>query len=258
MNIDAGISHKNKGIQVISRAADILRILGEDKGGLSLGQIARRANLPRSTVQRIVAALATEGFVSTENGSGGIKLGPEIQSLAQAAASETKDQLRPIMHAIAKETGETVDLAILEAGQMLFIDQVVGSQRLRTVSSIGERFPLTTTANGKAALGRLEEAEAAKLVLAEIETTQGTRPDLPSILLEIANIRRGKLAADEDEHTEGVSALGFAVRDRNGDIYAISIPVPSSRFGRLKATLEASLSIYQKRAAKLISPAPEA
>ena len=233
--MDGQETQRIQGIQVISRSADILRLLARDTGGLSLGQIARGVNLPRSTVQRIVAALTIEGLISTDKGYGGIRLGPEIQSLAQAAASSARDRLRPIMKRIADETGETVDLAILDGTQMLFIDQIVGSHRLRTVSSIGEHFPLTTTANGKAALACMDPALATKLIVAELGQG-GTRP-LAAIMGEVEAIRQGALARDENEHTDGICAIGFAVRDASGDIYAISTPVPSTRFDRVKGKL---------------------
>ncbi|MEO1365419.1 MAG: IclR family transcriptional regulator C-terminal domain-containing protein, partial [Pseudomonadota bacterium] len=60
---------------------------------------------------------------------------------------------------------------------------------------------------------------------------------LPHLLQDIQAIRDGALATDEDNHTEGVSALGFAVQDPVGRIYAISVPVPSSRYERLKPQL---------------------
>lgn len=229
------------GIQVISRAADILRALREQPGGMSLGEIARVVALPRSTVQRIVSALNAEGFVSTEQGRGGIRLGPEIQGLAQASARDTRDRLRPIMARIAEETGETVDLAVLDGQRMLFIDQIVGSQRLRTVSSIGDRFPLTTTANGKAALASMPVDLAEAAVRAEIAD-----PDRAAARLEeVEGIRTGHLASDIDEHTEGISAFGFAVMDRAGAIYAISVPVPSSRFDPMKDRLRQILTRYR-------------
>lgn len=221
---------------MISRAADILRTLGEETDGLSLGQIAARVKLPRSTVQRIVSALSSEGFISTENGSGGIRLGPQIQSLAHATVADRKDQHRPMMQKIAAETGETVDLAIMDGGRMLFVDQIVGSQRLRTVSSIGETFPLTTTANGKAALACLDEAEAARRVIAELQKTKA-KGQIATVLSEIEAIRNGALAMDENEHTDGISAMGFAILDPNGEIFAVSVPVPSSRFARVRDKL---------------------
>ena len=222
-------TQRNSNIQVISRAANILRVLAQNSSGMSLGQIATRVDLPRSTVQRIVSALSTEGYVLSDGGSGGIRLGPEIHSLAQAAAGDLKERMRPVMRDIASKTGETVDLAILKRGRMHFIDQIVGTQRLRTVSSIGEAFPLTTTANGKAALACLDETEAARLVLSELET-EGADTRLLTVLEDLAKIRDGGLAIDEDEHTDGISAMGFALHDPTGDIVAISVPVPSSRF----------------------------
>ncbi len=119
---------------------------------------------------------------------------------------------------------------------MHFIDQIVGTHRLRTVSSIGETFPLTTTANGKASLACLDQTEAARLVLAELEA-EGVDNRLLCVLENLEKIRAGSLAIDEDEHTEGISAMGFALHDATGDVIAISVPVPSSRFSRVRGQL---------------------
>lgn len=229
--------HKNQGIQVITRAADILRLLGQETDGLSLGQIAKKVHLPRSTVQRIVSALAVEGFITVENRNGGIRLGPEIQALAQAAKIDMKDRLRPLMKRISEETGETVDLAILDGSQMLFIDQIEGTQRLRTVSSIGESFPLTKTANGKAALSCMDVKEREAKISAEVARGILAPSAVPGLKREIEYIRSGKLARDESEHTDGISALGFAIKAENDDIFAISVPVPTTRYMRLKDKL---------------------
>ncbi|MDE0346187.1 MAG: IclR family transcriptional regulator [Boseongicola sp.] len=236
--MDGESSHRNQGIQVISRAAGILRLLGRETDGLSLGQIAKSVALPRSTVQRVVAALAVEGFISIEKGHGGIRLGPEILSLAQATASDMKDRLRPVMKRISEETGETVDLAVLDGNRMLFVDQIVGSQRLRAVSRIGETFPLTTTANGKAALACLPREHAERLIVAEVEGRGSNARTAGEILDEIERIKDGALARDENEHSDGICALGFAIKDSNGDIFALSTPVPSTRFQCRKDSLE--------------------
>lgn len=232
---------RSQGIQVISRAADILRVLGAESGGLSLGQIAERVGLPRSTVQRIVSALSDEGFISTLQRDGGITLGPEIQNLARATALETRERFRPIMIAIAEATGETVDLAKLEGNRMRFLDQVVGSQRLRTVSSIGETFPLTSTANGKAALACLDSETVDALIKTELTNDVAGKRIRKQLLEELKAIRAGALAKDEDEHTEGISAMGFAISDSLGDVYALSTPVPSSRYARVKDLLEKAI-----------------
>lgn len=228
---------RNTGIQVISRAARILRVLGKETNGLSLGDIASRVNLPRSTVQRIVAALAEEGFISMRPGNGTIRLGPEIQYLAQSFGTTIIDKMRSVMKRLSEETGETVDLAMLEKNRMRFIDQIEGSQRLRTVSKIGEAFPLTTTANGKAALACMDRARATSLIKSELGLSGNSSKTLKRLLLELDSIGKGELARDENEHTEGICALGFALTDNNGDVYALSIPVPSTRYQREKSHL---------------------
>jgi DNA-binding IclR family transcriptional regulator len=231
----------NQGIQVISRAASILRLLGRETNGLSLGQIAERVNLPRSTVQRIVSALADEGFIASQKGNGTIRLGPQIQQLAQASGRTMKDRMRPVMKGLSDETGETVDLALFEDGRMRFVDQIEGSQRLRTVSRIGDAFPLTTTANGKAALACLDRSFAMRLIKSELGISGNSSKTLKRLLSELDDISDGGLARDENEHTDGISAIGIAIKNENGDIYALSIPVPSARYEREKTRLSRAI-----------------
>ena len=133
-----------QGIQVLSRAADILRALKADNRGLSLGGIAKRVGLPRSTVQRIVNGLVSEKLVMPNLVSGGYQLGPEILALAQAARQDVSGTLRPVIEALSRDTGETVDLSVLRNEGMVFVDQVVGTQRLRD----GLRYRRDLSADG--------------------------------------------------------------------------------------------------------------
>ena len=215
------------GIQVIARAAAVLRALKDSPGGLSLGQIATRAGLPRSTVQRIVAALQDERLVIASGTGGGLRLGPELHALAGAARFSIAERCRPYLTDLAQQTGETVDLSVLRGGRMIFLDQVPGTHRLRTVSSVGEVFPLTTTANGRACLALLPKDRAEALVRAEWGRNSG---DVAAFQDRLADIRATGLAEDTDDHTDGISALGIAFADPAGDLHAISVPVPSSRF----------------------------
>ena len=227
------------GIQVIARAAAVLRALKDVQTGLSLGQIADKVGLPRSTVQRIVAALIDEGLLIANRASG-VRLGPALQALAEAARYSTVDLCRPHLNALMTATGETVDLSALRGGKMVFLDQVQGLHRLRAVSSVGDHFPLTTTANGRAALAILPEAEAE--MLARAEWDQAAKPaDMAALRSHLTNARRLGFAEDKDDHTEGISAVGIAFRDLAGEIFAISVPIPTSRYGEQRQTVIAAV-----------------
>ena len=63
MNNNKQDQNKTSNVQVISRAANILRTLRDHPKGLSLSQIAKEVGLARSTVQRIVTTLEQENFV---------------------------------------------------------------------------------------------------------------------------------------------------------------------------------------------------
>ena len=239
MTETAGTVERN-GIQVIARAAAILRTLRDNPNGMSLGQIAERVALPRSTVQRIIGALVSERLVMSGSKGGGVRLGPELGSLAEAARYSIVDQCRPVLAEITEETGETTDLSVLRGDTMIFLDQVPGLHRLRTVSFVGEVFPLTTTANGRACLALVSEDVARRMI--EKEWGPGDhKNDFASIMTDLKDIRARGLAYDLDEHTSGISAIGFAFKDWGGDLHAISVPIPSSRFNDARATVEAAL-----------------
>lgn len=232
--------NEKSGIQVISRAASILRVLKETQSGMSLGQIAERVDLPRSTVQRITSALAEERFVISDASGGGLRLGPELSALAGAAQYNIVEHCRLLLTELTQKTGETTDLAVMRGIGMVFLDQVPGVYRLTTVSQVGEVFPLTTTANGKACLAQLEESAAVKLIRNEWHRN-GVKRDIEVLLQEFEQVRQTGLAYDLDEHSAGVSAIGFSFKDWGGDLHAISIPVPSTRFARQKAVIEHAL-----------------
>lgn len=242
------------GIQVIARAAAILRVLKEHRTGLSLGRIAAEVNLPRSTVQRITGALAAERLITSDPSGGGLRLGPELAALAEAANHNIVERCRLILNEITHQTGETTDLAVLKGGGMIFIDQVPGLHRLRTVSSVGEAFPLTTTANGRACLALMPEDDAIHLAELEWKRT-GSAGDLAAFTKMLDAIRKSGLAYDTDEHSQGISAIGAAFRDWSGTCYAISVPVPSTRFPDVCDNVEEALLRARKNVTEVFGTA---
>lgn len=235
-------------VQVIARAAAILRALEDEGSGLSLGQIAQRVSLARSTVQRIVAALEAEKFLIAASPNGRVRLGPTIVRLADSARTDFVALVRPFMVELSNELKETVDLAVIKKDHLVFIDQVIGSQRLRAVSAVGETFPLYCTANGKAYLANLDDAAVARLVGAKFEArTPRTITRLDALIRDLKTVRKTGVAIDREEHTHGICAAGIATRDPVGNVVAISVPVPAQRFYESERQIIAKL-LATKRA----------
>ncbi len=249
---DSNTTQSRAGIQVIARAAAILRTLKDNQTGLSLGQIAERVDLPRSTVQRIVGALQTERLVMFDASGRGLRLGPELHALADATRHNIVEHCRPLLSDLSQRTGETADLSALRGNVMVFLDQVPGAHRLRTESSVGEVFPLTTSANGRACLASLPPEDARKLVTKEWITRE-LNGDPGEFLARLDTIRRDGIAYDLDEHTDGISAAGIAFRDWSGDLHAISVPVPSTRFEAQRSKIEAAIRHVATRVQKVMS-----
>jgi DNA-binding IclR family transcriptional regulator len=229
-------------IQVIARAANVLRALEGEEGGLSLGQIAQRVGLARSTVQRIVESLSAEQFLIAATPSSGVRLGPAFIRIASSMTLEINQITRPIMMQLCQSVGETVDLSVLKGRDAVFVDQISGSHRLRAVSAIGEAFPLHCTANGKALLSLLTDEKVERLLQAPLAAfTRNTPTKAGAIIAEVQSCRRRGFALDDEEYTEGICAVGTAFLDPLSRPMALSIPVPATRFKRRRAELTEKL-----------------
>src|SRR3984885_16246027 len=182
-------------VQVITRAINVLRALEGEPDGLSLGQIGERVGLARSTVQRIVDALRGEQFLIAPSPTSGVRLGPALIRLAASATIELDQIIRPIILALSQATGETVDVSVLKGMAAIFTDQIQGSHRLRTVSAIGESFPLHCTANGKALLSVLPSDKLERVLRSPLpKMTANTITKPAELLKQIEICRRSGIA----------------------------------------------------------------
>ena len=256
---DSEKSPRENGVQVLARAAEMLRLLKNAPAGLTQAEMAVPLGLARTTVHRIVSALYAEQLVEPIGKSGRFRLGQEILRMGEAVRSTLMTEIHPHLQALSAAINETVDLSVLERGQAVFVDQVVAPHRLSAVSSIGAAFPLYCTANGKALLAAMPPAEANRLLPKQLAAmTPNTITELSALQKEIVTVRETGVAFDNEEHSLGICAIGIALSGTPLGPTAISIPIPVQRFeekkkqavSALKATaarIEASLRNDGKR-----------
>jgi len=224
---------------VIARAAQVLRALDADPGGVSLAQLAERVGLPRSTVHRIVASLTAEGLISAASSNGRVRLGPEFLRLAEASRRERWQELRPHMQDVFDALDDTVECAILDGGELRFVDQIQATHGLRAVSEVGSTAPLHCTANGKALLSGLDDETVMQLLPSRLERcTPNTITIRDELVEELRAIRRTGVAYDRDEHTLGISSAAIALRESHGALVALSVLMPTPRMAGREREIE--------------------
>lgn len=228
------------GKQVIARAAAVLRALEGQRTGLSLAQIAKAANLPRTTVHRIVTALEAQQLVIS--GVGGVRLGPALLRLATSAHTDVNVIARPFIEALGQATRETVNLSVFRGLHAISIDQYPCDQELRVISPIGTAFPIHSTAHGKALLADMPEATCRQLLAGRLEQrTAATISDPDALLAHLAGVRAQGYAIDMEEHARGVCGLGVVLQTGLTERYALSLAVPALRFVEQQPALVAAI-----------------
>ena len=233
---------RGSGIQVIARAAELLRVLQAHPGGLSQAEIGERLTMARSTVSRILNALEDEGLVASRGPRGRYRLGPEIARMANTVRLSVVTDMHPFLTELSRQLDETVDLSILDGDRADFIDQVVPPRRLRAMSAVGESFPLYCCANGKAMLAVVPPDQRAQALPSRlVPLTANTITDRAVLRDQLERVLVDGVAYDREEQTEGLCAVGAALQGVTEGLVAVSIPVPAQRFYGREAELAQAL-----------------
>lgn len=225
---EIGEDNKQRGIQVIARASAIMRTLGEHPHGLSLAAIAQAVDLPRSTVQRIVGALEAEYLVEAIGRSGGFRLGPAFGQLIHRTQTDIISVVHPYLERLSNQLQESVSLSTPAGENVYVIDRIVAERELRVVFPIGIHVPLHSTSSGKALLSRLSDEQVRDLLPDPLPLMTRNTRDLPTLLKELATVRKTGFAIDQEENTEGLSSFSVLLDTYLGP-FSITVIVPSAR-----------------------------
>jgi DNA-binding IclR family transcriptional regulator len=241
-------------VGVLTKVLSIFDLLDRSRDGLQLRAIAEQAKLNKSTAYRFLAHLEKEGYLVRDS-TGAYLLGPRLVHLGSGSTyqSTIRKVSRPILEALWRDTGETVNLAVLDGREILYLDVIESPHSFRLVSQIGMRRPLHCTALGKAILAwqgtsfRDELLTAAKLE--KLTPHSITRPS--DLITELGRIQRRGYALDDEEVELGAKCVAAPVLDSSGQVAAgISVSGPTIRMAR---TRTAHIADAVKNAALAIS-----
>jgi IclR family acetate operon transcriptional repressor len=195
------------GTQAIDRAAQLLVRVVESTRPPSIGELAERAGLPKSTTSRLVSALERQGLVQRLGDRGSLTAGPVLLRYAQSDASSTLVELAaPSLHRLADASGETINLAVPGVDGVEHLAQEDTAHFVGVTDWVGRKVPFELAANGKVFLAF----------------------NTPSS--QLAQIRARGYATSIDELEIGLTAMAAPVIGPTGDaIAALSISGPTAR-----------------------------
>lgn len=221
------------GTQAIGRALMILRLLADEANEMSASTIAEKLDLSQGTTSRILRALHMDGLLALNPASGTYLLGNGAILLGQAAQRVFGlDRALPLLEQINEETQESVNLTIRQGRESVVMLRVQSTLPLRFEQHPGARFPLYTTASGKAILAFSDDRDDYVHSLPERlpEITPHTL-ETPNQLAEQLEETRGRgYSVDEEENVAGVQCVGAPVLDADMRAQAaLVIQVPTVR-----------------------------
>jgi DNA-binding IclR family transcriptional regulator len=226
-------------LQVVDRALALLDALGAQQEDSSLAELSIALKLHKSTVHRLIRVLERHRLIDKNPATGRYHLGLKLFELGSKAiaALDFREHARPYLARVLRETEETVNLCILDAGQVLYIEKMESQRNLRMSSSVGHRFPAYCTALGKAILAELPDSEVDAILKQSgmKKKTPNTITSPAALKLELQAIRARGYAIDDEENEEGARCVGAAIRDHQGRVVgALSVSGPAFRVNRNK------------------------
>ena len=208
-------------IQSIVKAVRIMSLFSSDEPTLTLAEISRRLDLPKSTAHNILNTLLAEGFIEKVDGDA-YALGTSIIALTQGVRVnvELRDRAAPLIRELADLCRESVYLTVRDGDHVLYIYAVESSRRLLARSAVGDRAPLHCTSVGKSVLAALPLPEV-RAIIARTGLpafTPHTLTDLDALLADLDQTRQRGYAIDNQEHEVRTFCLGAPVLDHRGHV----------------------------------------
>jgi len=241
-------------VGVVRKVLKILEVLHGNPSGLQLKDIARQTAINKSTAYRFLAHLQGEGYLYRDE-AGAYVIGPKLARMGSGMNFEEglRKISRPVLQKLWTATGETVNLAILDGQQILYLAVIESSHTFRLASQVGARRPLYCTALGKAILSQLPDDEIDDLLKSVTyeRFTPHTITQAGKLKKDLLKTRLRGYALDDEEAVLGARCIAAPVFDSNAKVIGgLSVSGPVTRISQEKIVPFAAIL---KKAAQSVS-----
>ncbi|MCK6212422.1 IclR family transcriptional regulator [Georgenia sp. EYE_87] len=220
---------ENTGVQSVDRAIDLLEILTDVGGDATLSELATSTGLPLPTIHRLMRTLVNRGY-ARQLPSRRYTLGPRLIRLGESAGRQLGAGARPHLERVARELGETANMAMIDRDMAVYVAQASSSHSMRMFTEVGRRVYCHCTGVGKMVLAQLPDATVREIVARTgmPAATDLSITNVEDLLVELARIRQRGYAVDDGEQEIGVRCFAVAVPDAPTPS-AVSVSGPAAR-----------------------------
>jgi DNA-binding IclR family transcriptional regulator len=220
-------------VAALANGIHILRTFTVAEPALGVNEIARRLGMSASTVYRALVTLEDLGLVEQEAATDRYRLASGVIALAGPllANLDVRDIARPFLEQLARDSRESVNMAIWNRDEAVNIEQVPSPAAIKHLAPLGRRNPPHASAVGKVFLAHLSTEEAAALIARGLpRLTERTITEPARLLADLATTRERGYAVNDEELEPDLVAVAAPVRDRHGQVVAaVSVSAPSFR-----------------------------
>ena len=241
----------------VTRALRILELFLNDQHPLAVPEIVDRLGLPRTTTHELVNTLIHSGYLRRDTKQPNkVFLGPMVLMLGNVYAGKLEliAEGRRIAEEIVAKCDETVQMAILDGTEAVFVAKVDCSKVVRLVSGVGSRLPAHCTAVGKMLLSSLPESGITDLYKGQdslLKMTENSITSLSQLKHELSVIRKRGLSYDDCESNTDARCVSAPIYNHTGKmVAAMSISVPISR---MTLSRQDELSLILRKGAEEVS-----
>jgi DNA-binding IclR family transcriptional regulator len=226
----------SESIRAVDRALDILLCFTRQTPELTMTQIADQVGMHKSTVHRLLGTLEKKRFLDRDQATGIYR--PGIRLIQVAYLSLEHNDLRrlaaPFLRILGEQSLETVDLAVIDEPEIIYLDVIESPQRVKLAAAIGMRLPAYCTASGKAILAYLPEERIQRILAGGMPRyTERTLVTPESLFDHLRLIREQGFAFSEQEYEEGINAIGAPILDSNQHpLGSVAVAGPAYRLTR--------------------------
>lgn len=246
---------------VLSRAVAVLGAFDDDHLQLSLSELSERARLPLTTSHRLAAELVALGLLERDAAGYRIGLGAFRIGVRAPAYAAVRRLALPFMSELSAETGENVQLGVLDGDAVTYLERTVGRRSVPLVSHPGSRLPLHATGVGKAILASLPDDDVRRILSAPLARFTPHTITAPGALLrEVRAIRERGFAFTKEEVSLGsfsvaqvLGAAPYAMRLAVGVTVRRIVRTPAavaSRLATCAADIDTALDPILERTAR--------